>query len=450
MSAAQQAVLHLDCGGVLLKPVRRALFANVCDHAARMDETSRAIPPLLREDEFITAGKSLRFSETSASASLDALRGIAALLVLLDHWRNALFVDFQQIHDHRMLLAPIYLLCAVGHQAVVIFFVLSGFLISGSIIRAFKSGLWHWPRYLTQRLVRLWIVLLPALVLGALWDNLGIYLHHAPKLYSGISANHMSVNVQSRLSIADLIGNAAFLQSIVVPEFGSNGALWSLANEFWYYMLFPLAACILGRVYQNPVKVVACAIFLCLIGILITQQIWLLFPVWLLGASLHWVPRRPTTLWARVLACVAYAAIFFGDTVLDHRGWSGTGPLGDLMLGIATVGLVWVLLGAMNEAKPSRARGVARTTAKFSYTLYVANTPLLTLLVSIAVGDTRWVPAARSGCLAFGILVIVIAYAWVLAVATEFNTEKVRARVEGYLLGSPKAVNHRPASSTSL
>src|SRR5580658_7990721 len=117
----------------------------------------------------------LRFSDTTASVLLDAIRGIAATLVLLEHWRNAFFVDLPQVPSHRMLLAGVYLLCAAGHQAVIIFFVLSGYLISGSILRAFRRNEWTWKQYLTHRLVRLWIVLLPALVLGACWDHLGLY-----------------------------------------------------------------------------------------------------------------------------------------------------------------------------------------------------------------------------------------------------------------------------------
>ena len=51
----------------------------------------------------------------------------------------------------------------LGHQAVIIFFALSGYLVGGSVINAIRRSEWSWVRYLTQRLVRLWLVLLPAL-----------------------------------------------------------------------------------------------------------------------------------------------------------------------------------------------------------------------------------------------------------------------------------------------
>ena len=38
----------------------------------------------------------------------------------------------------------------------------------------------------------------------------------------------------------DFAGNALFLQTILVPVLGTNGPLWSLAYEFWYYAVFPL------------------------------------------------------------------------------------------------------------------------------------------------------------------------------------------------------------------
>jgi peptidoglycan/LPS O-acetylase OafA/YrhL len=39
-----------------------------------------------------------------------------------------------------------------------------------------------------------------------------------------------------------LLGNLVFLQAILVPTWGSNGPLWSLAFEFWFYIWFPTLA----------------------------------------------------------------------------------------------------------------------------------------------------------------------------------------------------------------
>lgn len=182
----------------------------------------------------------LPFTETQASLLLDLLRGSAAVVVVLEHWRNLLFVDYGQIASHRLLYAPMYVLTSAGHQAVLVFFVLSGYLISGSIFRMVTRGGWSWKVYLTHRLVRLWVVLVPGLLLCAICDNTGRWLGFAPGLYGGRSGNHLVGDVALRLAPWIFAGNVLFLQAIRVPEFGSDGALWSLAYEFWFYVLFPL------------------------------------------------------------------------------------------------------------------------------------------------------------------------------------------------------------------
>ena len=96
---------------------------------------------------------SQRFGDTWASVILDLMRGLAAVIVLGDHWRNFFFVDFPEVNlpRRKMFVLP-YVLTAAGHQAAVIFFVLSGFFISGSVIRMLQSNSWTWRRYATHRL----------------------------------------------------------------------------------------------------------------------------------------------------------------------------------------------------------------------------------------------------------------------------------------------------------
>jgi len=67
----------------------------------------------------------------SPSVHLDALRGFAALSVLLNHWRDALFVDYPRLAHHNPLTAVAYLVAGLGHQWVIVFFVLSGYLVGG-------------------------------------------------------------------------------------------------------------------------------------------------------------------------------------------------------------------------------------------------------------------------------------------------------------------------------
>jgi peptidoglycan/LPS O-acetylase OafA/YrhL len=65
---------------------------------------------------------------------LDLARGVAALLVAISHLRAFSFVDFHQADHPRLIWSCFYFLTGFGHQAVMVFFVLSGFLVGGTVV----------------------------------------------------------------------------------------------------------------------------------------------------------------------------------------------------------------------------------------------------------------------------------------------------------------------------
>ncbi len=393
----------------------------------------------------------VRFVDSNASVLFDLLRGVAALLVFFEHGRNLFFLDYPDLTSHRLLFAIPYVLSGAGHQAVVVFFVLSGFFISGTVFRAVERDQWLWTDYLTRRFVRLWVVLLPALLLCLFWDKLGIHLGHAPALYRGEVNNHMLGNVTQLLSPSAFFGNLFFVQAIMVPVFGSNGALWSLANEFWYYILFPLGYFTLRRA-TPPLQRLICGLLFLATAWFVRGGILNAFPVWLTGTVLLLV--RPPHFSAalarhlRLLAACSYALLFF---FLGKTHWI-TGLLSDYILTAATFGFLWILLSANGRAVPAATAVVAsRETARFSYTLYAVHTPLLVFIASLVLGDTRWVPTPTHIASALAIACITLGYAFGLASFTEFRTDSIRRFIERFLHlpDPPSALPSNPNASTS-
>ena len=176
---------------------------------------------------------------------LDFLRGLAALLVLASHLRAYTFKSFGELEHTDALTSAFYFITGLGHQAVIVFFALSGFLVGGKAFENIVSGRFEWSRYILRRLTRLWIVIIPALFLTLMFDSLGSRLSHGNGYdgsYYGIYSQGPSAPRGVDDSLISFLGNLAFLQTIYVPTFGSNGPMWSLANEFWYYIIFPMAA----------------------------------------------------------------------------------------------------------------------------------------------------------------------------------------------------------------
>ena len=352
------------------------------------------------------------------------------MLVLVYHWRSLFYVSYHEVGARHWLFFAPYTLTAVGHEAVMIFFVLSGYLIGSTVHRAMVHNRWNWASYLTHRLVRLWIVLVPGLLLCLLWDTL---------LYWGMDSSHrihfsdpaisQSLQQLHTDTAAAFFGTLFFLQNVVVPPFGSDGALWSLANEFWYYILFPLG--MLSILPSTPLRtrIGGAGLFL-LLCLWLGRPLLSLFPVWLMGAAVIALPRARLSTLIRCLAVAGYVPIIFLCAYLKARLQIGS----DFILGVATAALIWTMLSATQAApRSSLISKACRGLARFSYTLYVVHAPLLLLFASVLVGRAPWQPTWPHIAVGLVILALILGYAYGVAAVTEFHTESVRAWVERHL-----------------
>jgi peptidoglycan/LPS O-acetylase OafA/YrhL len=371
-----------------------------------------------------------RFASSQASLYLDMLRGLAAVVVLLGHMRFILFQDLSLLPAHRALFTVPYIVLSTGHQAVIVFFVLSGYLISGSIFRQLDAGLWSWPSYLLHRIARLWVVLIPTLLAGIVWDYFGLHLRRpgAVLLYGGLSGDH-AVNTDIHLSYnaASWFGTLFFLHGSWTSAFGSSGQLWSLANEFWYYLIFPLGLFALLRTSSTGKRI--CSAALCIAAMcFISRDILILFPVWLMGTALAKLPRRVLPGRMRLVATLCWLPCIVGSTALSRIGYP---VLSDFVFGVVTMGYLWVLLSAFQHtAKKSAATHAWRTLARFSYTLYAVHVSPLLLVGGLTLGLVRWNTDVPHLALGFVIFCGIMLYAFGMATVTEFRTDDVRHWIE--------------------
>lgn len=373
------------------------------------------------------------------SAALDGVRALAAFAVFAGHARGVWFVEHGELAAAGALEHGFYLATGLGHQAVLVFFVLSGLFIGQAIRGRTERGSWSWPAYAVDRLSRLWIVVLPALVLTALCDALGARL--APDVYSGAHPSNVIGAASERLGLDTLIGNALFVQTIAVDTFGSNGALWSLANEFWYYLLFPLA--LRAATARSTAERASCAALAIGGAWFVGGPILTYFPAWLLGAALAWrsVPRLGMR--AARVALVASGAAFAAALLFARLRH---GLVGDYAVALSFTALVASLATFPNAALPatSRAARAATLVASSSFTLYAIHLPLVVLSFALlrAPTDTLTrVAPTPTNLLVFALgLLGGLFVAHLVARATEAHTGTLRRRLQRLVVRERRAV----------
>jgi peptidoglycan/LPS O-acetylase OafA/YrhL len=332
----------------------------------------------------MTGGDSYSISQRE-SIYLDLVRALAAFFVVLDHAPTI----FELPNVPRW-----------GHEAVMVFFVLSGYVIC-NVADSRETA----PRvFLIARLARLWSVLVPAMVLTIVCDALGRNLGINPAAYADVHNNAPVIRVTAIL---------AFLSETWVSiQPLSNGVVWSLCAEFWYYILFAAWTFVPAGKARRVAIVLA--------ALLAGQKALLLLPIWLMGVVLQRSQRlqrlsvtTAAAIWSGsvmiitlILATHVYnPAIHFAESmtnqwIMTHLGQARVFWL-DWLLGLAVAAN---LLGArvlVVHVPLERFAGPIRWCASISFAAYLFHLPLLYFCGAFLPRD--------AGVLAIGLTLIAIA-----------------------------------------
>jgi peptidoglycan/LPS O-acetylase OafA/YrhL len=383
---------------------------------------------------------------------MDTIRGAAAILVMLGHSHSLFFSSLngsaatmpgrasEMMAVHHAPSPQIN----IGNEAVMVFFVLSGYLVGGSVLRSIQRNCWSWKDYLTKRLTRLWIVLLPALILTVVLDHVGIRLYpESTSIYqSPVGQTEVPANLIHTLSLRVVAGNGLFLQSILVPTAGTNGALWSLSNEFWYYSIFPLLVFICWRFSTVLVRIVSALMAVTLLFFIGSNEA-ALFPVWLLGAAISLLPLRladRTSWWL-----TASLSLLLLPVMIVVRRLPLDLHLAQTCIGLYFGVLLYSLLNRKMPAKRGLYQRVATVLSDLSYPLYLVHLPILVFLCATI--NRPWhlwseSPAHLGLLFAFDAATIVIAYLFHLCF--QRHTETVRLAI----LGRLQQQQHVPVART--
>ena len=347
------------------------------------------------------------------STYLDLLRVSAAFVVLLGHFAHERFSS-----------DALSFIRGYEHDAVIIFFVLSGYVITSAVNQKNYSAF----EYFTARLGRIYSVLFPAIVLTLFVDQVGTAINSG--LYDGV--------YQDSYPLLRVVSAVTFLnESILGPiRFFSNGPMWSISYEFFYYIFFGIALYV-----KNNNR----TLLLFLVAILAGPRILLLLPVWYLGCYLHNLEKlyelKPS-FWGIffVLSVVAYA--LYVICLKEHipkfdLGYSShflSDYIVSIFIGVNI--LSFSKLSSNISIQKGWLTGMIKKASGYTFSLYLYHFPLLLMYASLINHE----PSDNSSRLIlFSITLITIV---ILAKFTEHKKTFFNAQVRrllAYLLRSRQA-----------
>lgn len=364
------------------------------------------------------------------SILIAVLRGLAAIEVAAAHLRAQVFPGLKGMQDPALWYQALAFFTGFAHQAVVIFFLLSGWLVGGNFLNRLHETL-SIKHYAVDRVTRLWIVLIPAFVLSLIIAG----------TTKAVDLGAVSFAPGNEYSATAFVGNLFGFQESVVPRFAGNFPLWSLANETWYYILFPLLA--MSFCGKSTISRVATAAMCLLIAVSLPGSILLYFSLWLLGAVFSRIQITASTVQQIGVACLwvgmaGYFRVTAGNDTLDAQSY-----FQHLSFSMPILLLLSSLQTKTDPARTAlmRAKKVGNVLAGFSFTLYVMHIPLLVLLTHFwsPLCAGRLSPYELSSLSTYGfILAGLLVASYLFHLPFEAQTHRVRNYLKRKYFGAPE------------
>ena len=259
---------------------------------------------------------------------------------------------------------------------MIIFFVLSGYLVGGAVLRLDMKARSDVFEYWVDRSVRIGPVLIAATVLS-------------------VTLQLVTPSSGCADSPTTILGNAFGFENFIVRPLCNNLPLWSISNEVVYYFAFPVMIAAFLRLFSIWLAIsLACVALICALSMQLAPldetNIVFDFPFWLIGAALWFVKGDLRRLrWLSLLMLAAALAVGRLDVGKDHF-W-----LRDLFLAAS---LSLVLVTFFNQPMPAsgiravladRLAEFSRRFADLSFSLYVTHYALIRFYIAVGHHDAR-------------------------------------------------------------
>lgn len=312
---------------------------------------------------------------SNQSQQLDSIRGLSALVVLIGHTHQAFL---------RPTLGETSIYVGFFTQfAVMVFFVLSGFLIGKSICNNInKNGQFSVAQYAKDRALRLYPPLIAAIILMLLLISI------APYFFASGTNDYLQIpgfqfiRQEFTTNSKQIIGALTFINEFKTTTPTINGPLWSLPLEVWYYVIAAI-------IFLWPERKLMAGALLILVAIITykNQLFFMLMPIWFSGLGLALIhQKRPSmhnTFFGALFGLFTVGTIFCIWLVFNREP-SGSGVWLDRMNHYRLMSGLWFCCAlALIMGGAIRFPKIFHRTSGFSYTLYIIHFPIILFVVGI-------------------------------------------------------------------
>lgn len=297
------------------------------------------------------------------SLSLESMRGVSAIMVVLCHSFQVFIARYASDFFSYIVM--------IAQASVMVFFVLSGFLIGKSIQsnihlnKKFNSLV-----YFKSRLIRIYPPLLLSIILVYFLAFFAPYFFESKDiLLKNTDSWIESINLQ--FSSNQIISALTFTNGILPVSTPFNTPLWSLPLEVWYYI-------IAGLFCTRKIALVILSIFLFIILSSAKYEFFIYSFVWLSGLVSSFVSPRSKLALKFYLCMLCVLTMLCINKGYEYHTGENTIHYYNLFFGLSCCSFIYVFVIHFDKKIK-----ILPSTSKYSYTLYVIHIPIMIFMVGI-------------------------------------------------------------------
>jgi len=306
-----------------------------------------------------------KYFDVKTSIFLDILRFLAAIVVFLVHIYEVFLPDGEYFKT----------LSNLAHGAVVVFFVLSGYVITFSITLKKRN----FTEYISARFSRLYSIFLPAILLTIICSiiifkiNTSVYDEY----------NRGFELIRYLLSIFFL--NEFWFFSASPPI---NMPMWSLGYEFWFYIIF-------GAFFYKKSGFKGWY-FPLLLSIFIGPKVLLMMVIWIFGYFSYKLPKlkisnNKSFIFSIIFLLISLYMVFYLRSIPFELGskplFYSAQFIKDYFVGFLIAISIWFLPLSNNPKNGNETelflQKKARTIGDLTFSIYILHKPIIILCSAV-------------------------------------------------------------------